>query len=154
MPSWRLHLRSEGKSQRTIQWYLEAAPLFAACSPSTGCRPPSEKFVARIIEAFYTTPGCRLAEITQLRLAHDDELRDVGLDGRKIRVVGKGRRWRVVPIGNKTAKTLDRYLRIRARHPFGLEPWLWLGKKGRKHESGIAQMRERRGRRVRFVTAR
>jgi len=97
-----------------------------------------------IIMLLYDTGG-RLAETTNLAWIEDD-LRacDVDLDQATVLVRGRGGRPRLVPIGRKTVKAIDRYVRQRRRHPRADEPWLWLGKKGRLHESGIAQMLDRR----------
>jgi site-specific recombinase XerD len=97
-----------------------------------------------IIRLLYDT-GCRLAEITNL--AWDEqgpEVSDVDLDQGVITVLGSGRRLRVVPIGRQTATALDRYLPVRRRHAHAEEPWLWLGKRGRMRESGLAQMLAKR----------
>jgi integrase len=51
-------------------------------------------------------------------------LDDVDLDQRIVRVLGKGRRPRVLPIGRKTAQALDRYLRAREGHRLGHLPHL------------------------------
>ncbi|CAN5898561.1 hypothetical protein BH23ACT5_BH23ACT5_10330 [soil metagenome] len=61
-----------------------------------------------------------------------------------ILVTGKGNRKRVLKVGPRTSKALDRHLRVRARHGDGETRWLWLGKKGRLLGSGIAQMLRRR----------
>jgi len=82
--------------------------------------------------------GIRLAECAGIRLA------DVDLELEVIIVTGKGRRPRAVPFGKRTATTLDRYLRLRPRHPMATSPFLWLGPKGGLTDSGIAQMLERR----------
>jgi site-specific recombinase XerD len=95
-----------------------------------------------IIRAFYDT-GARLAEIANLQLEGDDGS-DVDLDAGIIRVLGKGRRVRLLPIGAKTAKALDRYLRRRSQHSLAGEPWLWVGRGGRMTPSGIRQMIWRR----------
>ena len=63
-----------------------------------------------------------------------------------VRVLGKGRRERLLSVGTKTVKSLDRYLRLRESHAAASEPWLWLGLKGRLTDSGIAQMVTDRGR--------
>ena len=89
--------------------------------------------------------SARLAEVAGLRYDPKDELaNDVVLDQGLLRVVGKGRRERVLPIGSRSIKALDRYVRDRAHHSEEKAPWLWLGKKGRFTESGIAQMVRRR----------
>jgi len=54
----------------------------------------------------------------------------------------------VLPIGKKSARDLDRYLRLRAAHPRAELPWLWLGPKGRLTPSGIYQMIKDRGRAI------
>ena len=227
LPSWRRHLRAEGKADRTVQSYLEAALQFeqfllaagmphsvaairrehveaflerlhdrykpatvanryrslqqlfrwleeegeVASSPMAKMRPPkvpdqpigvlsdvevkrmlatcdSKTFEGRrdeaVIRVLYDS-GCRLAELTNLSLDDHDGGSDVDLDMRELRVLGKGGRWRIVPIGNKSVKALDRYLRIRSQHRDASEPWLWVGTKGRMRESGIAQMLGRRG---------
>lgn len=99
---------------------------------------------AAIIRLFYDTGG-RLAEATNLAWNDDDlEACDLDLDRAQITVLGKGRRPRSVPIGKQTVKALDRYIRERRKHPKADEPWLWLGRKGRLRESGVAQMFDRR----------
>jgi integrase len=62
-----------------------------------------------------------------------------------VRVLGKGRRPRVLPLGRVAVKSVDRYLRERARRPDASSAWLWLGRKGRMTASGITQMVRRRG---------
>lgn len=85
--------------------------------------------------------GARLAEVAGLRVDMD-----VDFDFDELHVTGKGRRDRVLPMGRNTVKALDRYLRQRTRHSDADRPWLWLGKKGRLTDSGIAQMLRRRSR--------
>jgi site-specific recombinase XerD len=101
---------------------------------------------AAILRVFMDTGG-RRAEIAGLRYdPRDDDNNDVDLDQGVIRVIGKGRRERVLPLGRKTVKALDRYIfKVRAKHHASHEPWLWLGKKGRLTETGIFQMIQRRG---------
>ncbi len=95
-----------------------------------------------LLRVFIDTGG-RLAEIANLRL-HSEDGGDVDLDGQVLRVLGKGRRQRLLPIGAKATKALDRYMRLRARHAHADLPWLWIGKKGRMTGSGIRQMTWRR----------
>lgn len=84
--------------------------------------------------------GARLHEIASLTV-DDCDLRE-GV----VRVMGKGSRPRLVPVGAKTAKAIDRYLRVRSRHPAAGSGALWLGHKGALADSGIFQMVKRRGR--------
>lgn len=101
-----------------------------------------------ILRVFIDT-GARLQEIAGLRVSVDDEVNDVDLVQGVIRVMGKGRRERVLPIGAKTTKAIDRYLRrARAGHPAASSEWLWLSGKGRFTHSGIQQMVRRRAKRV------
>ena len=100
---------------------------------------------AAILRAFIDT-GARRAEIAGLRWnPGDDDNNDVDLDRGLLRVIGKGRRERVLPIGAKTVKALDRYIRKRFQHPAAAQPWLWLGRKGRMTETGIFQTVRKRG---------
>lgn len=85
--------------------------------------------------------GIRRAELAGLRLEDVDRDQDVVI------VMGKGRRPRAVPYDREAARDLDRYIdRARKAHAHADEPWVWLGKKGRLTETGIAQLLRRRGR--------
>jgi site-specific recombinase XerD len=100
---------------------------------------------AALVRIFLDT-GARRSEIANLRFSLTDDLaNDVDLEQGLIRVLGKGRRERVVPIGNRTIRALDRYLRLRSKHVEAPEPWLWLGTKGRLTDSGVAQAIRERG---------
>jgi site-specific recombinase XerD len=100
--------------------------------------------------------GARRAEIAALRWTPGNpETNDVDLDGRQLRVLGKGRRERLVVIGREAVRALDRYLRYRdggTRHGKLIPPHhsahlpnLWLGPKGAFTESGMGQMIHERG---------
>jgi site-specific recombinase XerD len=98
-----------------------------------------------IIRTFIGT-GARLSEIANLRWTPgDDTTNDLDLDAGIIRVMGKGRRERVVHVGAKAVKALDRYTRVRDKHAHGDLPWLWIARKGRLTASGIGQMVRDRG---------
>ncbi len=83
--------------------------------------------------------GIRLGELAGLGM------QDVDFESDVIHVIGKGRRPRAVPFNRKAGLALDRYLRVRERHPSAASPWVWLGKKGPMVDSGIAQTLRRRG---------
>ena len=101
---------------------------------------------AAIIRVFIDT-GARRAEVAGLRwMPANEEENDVDLDQGLLRVVGKGRRERLLPIGAKAVKAVDRYVRKRAGHHSSMLPWLWLSRKGRFTDTGILQMIRRRGR--------
>lgn len=90
--------------------------------------------------------GARIGEVLALRWAPEDEdLNDVDLDREQLRVYGKGRRWRVVSIGPKTARALDKYLRMRAQHPDKDSRALWLGRRGALTDQGLRLAIRRRG---------
>ena len=68
--------------------------------------------------------GVRVSELCGLQLT------DVDLDRELAYVTGKGSRPRVVPFGAKTAQAVDRYLRVRALHPYARSTRLLLGQRG------------------------
>jgi site-specific recombinase XerD len=92
-----------------------------------------------ILRLFMDT-GTRRAEVLGLRLA------DLDLDEGLVKVTGKGSRTRIVGIGAGTIQAIDRYIRARAKRPDAGEPWLWLGRKGRLRETGLAELIRERGR--------
>lgn len=93
---------------------------------------------AAIIRLFIDT-GARIGELAPL------ETGDLDFDADVAHVLGKGRRARAVPFGNKTGEALRRYLRLRARQPLAAKSAaLWIGKKGPLGESGIRQLLNRR----------
>lgn len=112
----------------------ELRKLIAACS---GDRFDERRDMA-IIRLFLDT-GMRRAELSGL------QVEDVDFDHNIAIVLGKGRRPRACPFGRKTAKALDRYIRVRGRHSAASEPWLWLGQRGRLTETGVEQTIKRRG---------
>jgi site-specific recombinase XerD len=91
-----------------------------------------------IIEMFYES-GMRRAELVGLKVA------DVDSEMRRVQVLGKGGFYRTCLYDDATAKALGRYRRMRDRHPHARSSWLWLGKKGKLTESGVAQILNRRG---------
>jgi site-specific recombinase XerD len=112
----------------------ELGALLAACEGKT----LENRRDTAIVRTFIDT-GMRLSELSGLRRDDLDRRDQVAL------VVGKGRRPRACPYGDKTAIALDRYLRMRDRRPDARLPWLWLGLKGRLTDSGITQVIRRRG---------
>ena len=77
---------------------------------------------AALLRVFIDT-GARLAEVAGLLVA------TIELDDGMLLVMGKGRRERRLPVGTRTVKALDRYLRERSRHHAASEPQLWIGKR-------------------------
>lgn len=95
---------------------------------------------AAVLRLFACT-GVRLSELALLGVE------DVSVHDRQIHVVGKGSRRRTVPFDHRAALALDRYLRVRARHPAAHLSALWLGVRRRQAmtPNGIYQMVVRRG---------
>ncbi len=82
-----------------------------------------------ILMVFIDT-GARREEVAGLRLDLQDDLNnDVDLDQGVLRVLGKGRRERLLPIGARAVKALDRYVRERKRHKHAGANWLWLSRR-------------------------
>jgi site-specific recombinase XerD len=94
------------------------------------------------------TPA-RRAEVAGLRYDPEDDTRnDVDLDMAQLRVIGKGSRERIMPIGKKTVVALDRYLRARRQHKDAELKALWLGRRGALGYEGINLVVRRRGAQV------
>jgi integrase len=112
---------------------------------------PGRSFADRrdaAVLAVFEATGIRLSELAGIRYCPDDPPRgDLNLYGREIRVFGKGGTPRIVAISYEAARSLDRYLRVRAGHPLAGRPELWLGVSGRGPltPAGIYQLVARRG---------
>ena len=73
------------------------------------------------------------------------KLTDLDMRADHVTVHGKGDRVRILPFGAKTGTSLERYLRLRAKHKLAKLPELWLGSRGQgMTTSGVTQMLERR----------
>ncbi len=115
--------------------------LLATCEPGHDFESRRD---AALLRVFIDT-GVRLAELTGLRYdPNHPEGNDVDLDSGWLRVMGKGRRERLVPVGRRTVRAIDKYLRARAKHPDASSAALWLGKKGPLTTWGVSQLVERR----------
>ncbi|WP_330179001.1 tyrosine-type recombinase/integrase [Nocardia sp. NBC_01503] len=88
----------------------------------------------------FTDTGCRAGELAGLDIPDLDFAENTAM------VIGKGRRPRTAPFGDKTRVALRKYLRARAKHPKAKndETALWLGRQGRMTDHGLRQMLERR----------
>jgi site-specific recombinase XerD len=111
------------------------AALLAACKGNTFENRRDTAVLRLLIDT-----GMRLSELTGLGVE------DLDFDADVAQIMGKGRRGRACPFGNKTGDALRRYLRARARHPMAAKhpAALWLGGKGPLTSSGLAQMLDRR----------
>jgi site-specific recombinase XerD len=132
-PMGRMRLPTVPEDPPAVLSDTELRALLKACE--------GQDFVARrdtaIVRTFIDT-GARLSEMAGLKLD------DVDLDNQTLTVTGKGSRVRVLPIGAKTVKAIDRYLRVRRAHRDHGISALWLGRSGAMGTSGIAQMLRRR----------
>jgi len=89
--------------------------------------PPGDGFVTRdhaIMELLYSS-GLRLAELVGLNVE------DLGSD-RTVKVLGKGRKERIVPVGSVAAKVLDKWLHERAAMAKPDETALFVGRSGKR----------------------
>ena len=111
------------------------------------CRAPRRRDAAII--ALLEATGIRLSELAGIRCDPGEPQRgDVDLWRREITVHDKGGKSRTVKISHEAARSLDRYIRVRARHAQAHRPQLWLGvgNRGPMTASGIYQAVIRRGR--------
>ena len=87
-----------------------------------------------IMELFYSS-GLRLAELLGL------DLTDLDLRDRTVRVMGKGRKARIVPVGRQAAAALTRWLQERAVLAAVDETAVFVGVNGRRLGPRIVQKR-------------
>jgi len=87
-----------------------------------------------LMELFYSA-GIRLAELTGLRL------KDLDLASGEARVLGKGRRERLAPIGRKAVRALKRWLEERAGVAQPDCEALFVGRNGRQMTARAVQLR-------------
>ncbi len=89
------------------------------------------------IIAVFRAIGVRLSELAGIVYdAEDAQRSDVDLWQREITVRGKTGKARIVRINHQTALSLDRYIRVRARHAQAYRPQLWLGVNNRGPMTG------------------
>ncbi len=112
----------------------ELERLLAVCA-GTSFEDRRDTAVIRLL----ASTGMRRGECVGLRVE------DVDFDHEVALVLGKGRRPRACRFDGQTIRALDRYLRVRKMHFDAESPWLWLGKKGRLTDTGLAQVLRRRG---------
>jgi integrase/recombinase XerC len=99
--------------------------------------PPEDTLAVRdkaIMELFYSS-GLRLDELVGL------DLRDLDLADRTVRVLGKGRKTRVVPVGRKAVEALRTWLRDRAGLASLEDAALFVGRNGTRLKHRAVQLR-------------
>ena len=140
---------------------VTAVPVFTSVELSElekACQ--GRSFAARrdaAIIAVFTATGIRLSELAGIHYHPDDPARsDLDLHAREIRIRGKASKPRTVKIGHQAARSLDRYIRARARHTQAWQPQLWLGvnNRGPLTATGIYQIVARRGRQAGLTSTR
>lgn len=112
----------------------EVSALFGACGGDFAGR--RDLAILRLL----FDSGLRLDEVTGL------ETSGVDFELQVVNVMGKGSRPRSVAFGRKTTQALDRYWRVRLRHPDVELSALWLGRRGAMTTSGVYQTVRRRAR--------
>jgi integrase/recombinase XerC len=87
-----------------------------------------------IMELFYSS-GLRLAELVGLALT------DIDLADRTVRVLGKGAKTRIVPVGRKACEAIRAWLKERATLAGTDETALFVGRRGERLKSRAIQLR-------------
>jgi site-specific recombinase XerD len=111
----------------------QVADLLRACSG----RDFLSRRDAALIRLMYDS-GTRRSEVAGMLVE------DVHLNEQTILVTSKGGDQEYVYFGARTARDLDRYLRVRPHHPKAALPQLWLAPKGALTGSGLYQMLQER----------
>jgi site-specific recombinase XerD len=136
-PMDRLHQPRIPETPPPIYSERELVKIIGACE--------GKRFIDKrdmVIIRLLVDCGMRRSELAYLRVEAVD------LDQQLLRVVGKGRRERIVPFGNKSAISLDRYLRARDKHPLHGHPQLLLGQMGPLTDNGLYQAIRERAKKV------
>ena len=172
--AWLVALGEEGKAAATLSvYYRSLQPFFAwavsegeiDASPMERMRPPivpeqpvavlTDEQIDALLRACHGTAFEDRRDEAIVRLLLDTGMRrgecaglaidDIDLDNDVAMVLGKGRRHRSCPFGKRTARAVDRYLRMRRTHPHASRSDLWLGYRGPLSGDGLMQMVQRRG---------
>ncbi len=122
------------KKARVLPRTVEKDSLIAALDrPATGSLGLRDQAIA---ELFYSS-GLRLSELVAL------DADCLGGGGRELRVVGKGSKTRIVPVGRKAIAALQRWQRERALLAADGEPALFVGRDGARLSARSVQQRLR-----------
>jgi integrase/recombinase XerC len=162
-----------GDLRRWFRWLEEEGELDHVPNPMAGMKAPhvpeadppvlTVDVIRRMLDTCTGRDFASRRDTALIRFAADTGARrgemalqtisqhDLDLDAQAARLVGKGRKIRVVSIGDKLVRDLDRYLRARDAHPHARDrlpvallrneeaPALWLGVRGPMTGSGIYQ---------------
>lgn len=102
---------------------------------STGCASVDNSFVAvrdRAIVALLFSSGLRVSELVSLNLY------DVDFEMREVRVIGKGNKERVVPVGSVALQALRQYLQLRPMVK-PVDNALFVGNRGKRLTTRLVQ---------------
>ena len=128
------------KTPRGLPPHLSVDEVRALLATSTSSRPELDARDRAVFELIYGS-GLRVSELTALNLD------DIDLSGRTVRVMGKGRKQRIVPLTGLAAGAITNYLDLRTR----LDPKgdgvmaLFLGHRGTRLTSrGVHYLLDRR----------
>jgi integrase/recombinase XerC len=125
------------KRPRRLPRTLDADQMARVLEPPPGQKAGHDALLLRdlaIMELLYSS-GLRLAELVALNLGALD------LADRTVRVTGKGRKTRIVPVGSKAVVALKRWLRERSALARPEEPAFFVGKNGRRLGARAIQQR-------------
>ncbi len=95
---------------------------------------PLETRDRAILELFYSS-GLRLSELVGL------DVGDLDLADHTVRVTGKGRKTRIVPVGSKATAAYATWLGLRGRFARGAERAAFVGRSGRRLGTRAVQLR-------------
>ena len=108
----------------------------AAAAPTAAALPPDWLALRdhAMVELFYSS-GLRLSELTGL------DLGELDLKDRTVRVLGKGAKTRIVPVGAKALTALAAWLRERPGRAAAGEGAVFVGQRGRRLKARAVQLR-------------
>ena len=140
-PMERIAVKREANEDTRILTEDEITQLLATCDGKA-----FNERRDRAIILFMLTTGVRKFECAAMKLG------DVHLDDGVCEVHdGKGGKSRRVFLSPVAHRALDRYLRLRKRHPHSESEWLWLGKAGHFTVHGIDISMRARGKQAGLV---
>ncbi len=141
---------------------IDHSPMARVKAPKVEEEPPSvltEEELSALLRACGGRSFIDRRDTALIRMLVDtglrrEELLSIHLDaldmsGQSVRVIGKSNRPRLAFFGAKTARDLDRYLRVRARHTKASSPYLWLPASRDGEQLGHDGLREMLNRRAR-----
>ena len=97
---------STPKQEKRIPSFLSVDDIFKLLESPKGKKPLILRDLA-ILELFYAS-GIRISELVNL------DLKDLNFKDRFVKVLGKGRKERIVPLGRKSSEALQNYINMRS----------------------------------------